>query len=275
MKHSLYSNEEQVVQQAETMVEALQNDFGSRSGDEVLENLRQLISSYRKCFREQQRLVRFSDRQQEQLRQVTQELQGKTVQLQTLNQALEDEIEARKKLEDDLRRMATTDALTGVFNRRKFYELGQYEFAKLERGSHVLSLLMMDLDRFKTVNDRYGHAAGDEALRCFARVCSGQIRLVDSLGRLGGEEFGVLLPDTEMTGALEVAERVRAEMEACPITGSEGDFFVTISIGAVTARVCEGFEAMLARADEAMYAAKQNGRNRVESNGVESNGVGG
>ena len=148
MKHSLYFNEEQVVEQAESLVEALEQDFCSRSGEEVLENLHGLVTSYRKSFREQQRLLRVSDRQQEQLRQVTRELQEKTVQLQTLNQALEVEIEARKKLENELRRMATTDALTGVFNRRKFYELGQYESAKLERGSHVLSLLMMDLDRF-------------------------------------------------------------------------------------------------------------------------------
>ena len=268
MKHSLYFNEEQVVEQAESLVEALKQDFCSRSGEEVLENLHGLVTSYRKSFREQQRLLRVSDRQQEQLRHVTRELQEKTVQLQTLNQALEVEIEARKKLEDELRRMATTDALTGVFNRRKFYELGQYESAKLERGSHVLSLLMMDLDRFKAVNDRYGHAAGDEALRCFAQVCSGQIRLADSLGRLGGEEFGVLLPDTGLAEALEVAERVRAAMEACPISGPEGAFFVTVSIGVVAARAREGFDAMLARADEAMYAAKQNGRNRVESSEV-------
>ena len=92
--------------------------------------------------------------------------------------------------------------------------------------------------------------------------------MADSLGRLGGEEFGVLLPDTGLAGALEVAERVRAAMEACPISGPEGDFFVTVSIGVVAARAREGFDAMLARADEAMYAAKQNGRNRVESSGV-------
>lgn len=267
MKHSLYFNEEQVVEQAELLAEALEQDLCSRSGREVLENLQRLIKSYRKSFREQQRLVRVGDRQQEQLRQITHELQEKTLELQNLNHALEAEIETRKQLEDDLRRMATTDALTGVFNRRRFYELGQYEWTKLERGSHELSLLMMDLDRFKAVNDRFGHAAGDEALRSFARTCGAQIRAVDSLGRLGGEEFGVLLPDTGLAGALEVAERVRAALEACPIAGPAGDFFVTVSIGAVGARPGEGFEAMLARADEAMYAAKQNGRNRVESGG--------
>ena len=267
MKHSLYFNEEQVVEQAELLAEALEQDFCSRSGEEVLENLHGLITSYRKSFREQQRLVRVSDRQQEQLRQVTRELQEKTLALQVLNQALEAEIEIRKQLEDDLRRMAMTDALTGVFNRRRFYELGQYEWAKLERGSHVLSLLMIDLDRFKVVNDRFGHAAGDEALRCFTRTCSAQIRAGDCLGRLGGEEFGVLLPDTGLAGALEVAERVRAAMEACPISGPDGDFYVTVSIGAVSAKAGEGFEAMLARADAAMYAAKQSGRNRVESDG--------
>ena len=265
MKHSLYESEEQVVAQAESLCQ----DFANRSGAEVLENLQLLIKSYLKSFREQQRLVRVSDRQQEQLRQITRELQEKTLELQALNQALEAEIETRKQLEDDLRRMATMDALTGLFNRRRFYELGQYEWAKLERGSHVLSLLMIDLDRFKAVNDRLGHAVGDEALRCFARACRGQIREGDSPGRLGGEEFGVLLPDTGLAGALEVAERIRAAMETCPISGPDGDFFVTVSIGAVTARPREGFEAMLARADEAMYAAKQNGRNRVESSGGE------
>lgn len=267
MKNSLYENEEQVVSQAELLAEALEQDFGSRSGGEVLENLQRLIKSYRKSFREQQRLVRVSDRQQEQLLHITHELQEKTLELLRLNQALEAEIETRKQLEDDLRRMATTDALTGVFNRRRFYELGQYEWTKQERGGHVLSLLMMDIDRFKSVNDRLGHATGDEALRRFALTCRGQIREGDSLGRLGGEEFGLLLPDTGLAGAMEVAERVRAAIEACSILGPDGIFFVTVSIGAVTARAKEGFEAMLVRADEAMYAAKQNGRNRVEKSG--------
>lgn len=265
MNESLYFNEEQVVAQAEELC----RDFSFRSG-EALEHLQSLICAYRKSFREQQRLVRFSDRQQEQLRNVTQELQEKTFQLQRLNDLLEAEINIKTQLESELRLMATTDAMTGAVNRRRFHELGDYEQRRMERRQNPLSVIMLDLDRFKEVNDRLGHAAGDEALRSFSRICRENLRAVDTLGRLGGDEFGVLLPETDLRAAVEVAERIRAAVAACKIKGTKDFFSVTSSIG--VAEMCDNelFEKLLARADAAMYASKQGGRNRVESSEEDS-----
>lgn len=268
MKHSLYVNEEKVVQQAEELLQ----DFAKRT-DEIHENLQNLIDAYRKSFREQERLVRVSDRQQEQMRQLTNELQEKTKQLQEqalnfqgLNRTLEAEIEARKQLEEELRLLATTDKLTGTVNRHRFYEIGQYERLRMERSKRTISVMMLDFDCFKEINDRFGHATGDEALRCFARTCREQLRSVDILGRLGGDEFGVLLPDTDLRSAIEVSERLRRAVAACKITVMDEEVSITVSVGVAAMRDDENFETTLARADAAMYAAKQTGRNRVESN---------
>jgi diguanylate cyclase (GGDEF)-like protein len=268
MKHSLYLNEEKVVQQAEELC----LDFGKRSG-EVIGKFQGLIDAYRKSIREQQRLVRVSDRQQEQLRQLTQESQEKTLQLQeqaiylqSLNRTLETEIEIKKQLEAELRHLATTDSLTGSFNRHRFYEIGQYEWLRMERNKKPLAVIMLDIDRFKDINDNFGHATGDEALRYFARLCREKLRAVDTLGRLGGDEFGVLLPETGLESAVEVGERIRNAVNAYNIAGVRGETVnITVSVGVAVSHVGEKLETLLARADAAMYMAKEGGRNRVES----------
>jgi diguanylate cyclase (GGDEF)-like protein len=150
-------------------------------------------------------------------------------------------------------------------NRRRFYDLAEIELARAARRRHRVALLLFDVDEFKCINDLFGHAVGDEVLRQFARACGSQLRPYDILGRIGGDEFAILLPDTDASAALTIAERLRACIAAGTITN--GAFFVaapTISIGVASVQACDGpLAALLGLADRAMYGAKSAGRNRV------------
>lgn len=163
-----------------------------------------------------------------------------------------------------LERLATTDHLTGLHNRHSFMQYLEREFARSKRYRAPLSLLVLDLDFFKQINDGYGHAAGDAALREFASTAASCLRGMDVFGRLGGEEFGIALPSAGLDQAEAVAERIRAAVVRIAIATDYGDVRFTTSIGA--AQQVEGDEdidALLARADSALYAAKAAGRNRV------------
>lgn len=166
----------------------------------------------------------------------------------------------------DLRRLATTDLLTNLHNRAAFFDRVQDELRQARRFEHDSVMLMIDLDRFKRINDEFGHGTGDEALRTFARVLRAQMREVDILGRVGGEEFAAMLPETDLAGGLEAAERLRLAVEAAevPVLGG-GVLSFTASIGVAAPRPGEALDRMVARADAALYTAKNNGRNRVES----------
>ncbi len=177
-----------------------------------------------------------------------------------------EDITERKELEWRLAQEARTDALTGCVNRRHFLELADQELARICRYGGDLSVLMLDLDHFKAVNDQYGHHAGDLALRALAEVCRCTLRQEDVVGRIGGEEFAVLLPATGREKSLEVAERLRRAVAAAEVD-LEGRPAprVTVSIGAATVELGESqVEMALARADKALYRAKSAGRNRVE-----------
>lgn len=166
----------------------------------------------------------------------------------------------------DLRRLATTDLLTGLMNRAAFLDEADEELRRARRFNRLPVLLMIDLDRFKNINDDFGHAAGDEALRAFATVFRDTLRGVDALGRLGGEEFAALLPETDLAGGVMVAERLRAAVEAVEVGLDGGDTFsFTASIGVAMPHAEEPLDRLLARADAALYVAKDRGRNRVES----------
>lgn len=169
-------------------------------------------------------------------------------------------------MREDILRLASTDVLTGVANRRSFFERGGELLANARRRHSPLALLATDIDYFKKINDAYGHAAGDEALRRFAAVCRDLLRPLDLLGRLGGEEFAVLLPDTTLAGALRVAERLREAVAAARVSQEGGtSFSMTVSIGVGEIPPDDAsLEPTLAAADRALYRAKQSGRNRVE-----------
>ena len=163
------------------------------------------------------------------------------------------------------RHAATTDALTGLLNRRAFMEHARNLCALHGRRHEPVTLLMFDLDKFKSINDTYGHAVGDDVLRVFAQVAGSSMRTTDIVARLGGEEFAAILPgDIEV--ARKVAERVRANFEVAGKVVSEHPIGGTVSIGAATSHApVTDVDALINRADEALYKAKHNGRNRMEA----------
>jgi diguanylate cyclase (GGDEF)-like protein len=169
------------------------------------------------------------------------------------------------RLFEEVQRLAITDDLTQAFNRRHLFEVGEHELQQAKRYERSLSAIMFDIDHFKAINDTYGHAAGDEVLRWFADQCRRAIRRVDILGRYGGEEFAVLLPETNLKGAFEIAERIRNLVNGETVETSKGPLEVTVSAG--VAEIHHGMtdvHTLIDRADAAMYFAKRTGRNRVE-----------
>lgn len=169
-------------------------------------------------------------------------------------------------LNEELRFMATTDPLTGACNRRHFLELANGELERARRYERSLSVLMLDVDHFKHINDTHGHAVGDKALEALVTACRGTLRGSDLLGRLGGEEFAVLLPETDVNAAFEVAERLRAAVSAIVLDTPNGPVGITVSVGVSAVWLTEVFmEKPLIRADQALYRAKAEGRNRVAS----------
>jgi diguanylate cyclase (GGDEF)-like protein len=164
-----------------------------------------------------------------------------------------------------LQRVSTIDPLTGAANRRLFMPLLEKEMARARRFGHPVSLLMLDLDQFKRVNDEHGHPTGDLALVHFANTCRATIRESDTLARLGGDEFAILLPETDEVGALELAETIRATVEGAPALDDEGHVVrCTVSIGAAQAHDGDMRDTtLIARADAVLYEAKQLGGNRV------------
>lgn len=171
------------------------------------------------------------------------------------------EITERKQLELEMERLATTDRLTQTFNRLKFEEIIRKEIEMARRYGHLLSLIILDIDRFKEVNDTYGHIAGDNVLKAVAGIAKENIRETDSLVRWGGEEFIIIAPGTSLEGAAELAERIRKSVEDFDF----GQFkTVRISLGVTQFREQDTENTFLRRADDAMYTAKNKGRNRVE-----------
>jgi diguanylate cyclase (GGDEF)-like protein/PAS domain S-box-containing protein len=175
------------------------------------------------------------------------------------------DITYRKQIEEKLRELATTDGLTKIYNRRHFLELSSREFERVKRYGTVLSMLMVDVDNFKLVNDTYGHDIGDEALIVLAEIGKKILRKVDVFGRIGGEEFAALLPDTDLNGAVIVAERLRLAIEDSCLQTDKGTINFSISVGVAQATEClNNMGELLKATDGALYRAKENGRNRVE-----------
>lgn len=174
------------------------------------------------------------------------------------------DISTHKKIESDLRQLATTDPLTGLANRRQFQEALTVEWQRVRRYHGSATVLMLDIDHFKCINDTYGHAAGDQALRSLAAELRTVLRSNDLPGRMGGEEFAVLLPETHLEAAFDLAERLREFIGRISVVFATAAFGFTVSIGvALVSGTDDTAEAALVRADEALYRAKQTGRNRV------------
>ncbi|MGB9887919.1 MAG: GGDEF domain-containing response regulator [Moorellales bacterium] len=166
----------------------------------------------------------------------------------------------RKRLEGELYRLSVTDHLTGAYNRRYFVEMLEREVERARRTGHPFSLVMFDLDRFKSINDRFGHAAGDLVLKSVVSVFKERLRKIDCLARWGGEEFVILLPETGVEGATILAEELRQRLSEMEIAGVGR---VTASFGVTGYRPGDTVDAVTQRVDSALYRAKGNGRNCV------------
>lgn len=187
--------------------------------------------------------------------------------------SVNEDITARKEAEDKIKRLnagleqlAMTDYLTNLYNRRYFMQRGVEEFKRARRNNQPLGLLMLDIDQFKKVNDTYGHDTGDMALQQVAATLKSSLREIDILGRIGGEEFAVLLPNTSLHDAVLLAERVQQVMAGTPIETLRSPLFITISIGvAIATDEISRIDDLLRTADTFMYQAKSDGGNRVVS----------
>ncbi|UMY17494.1 GGDEF domain-containing protein [Methylobacterium organophilum] len=251
---SLFDNEEAVLARTDDMLARLA---------EVAAGVRDLAEAYRRGYREQRQIVRMSDRMQSDLQRANQWLADQQRDLQMLNEALSTEIEHRKRLEAEMRRLAETDHLTGAFSRRRFTQHCEQELRRHGREGRPACLLMLDLDRFKKINDSYGHATGDAALVTFAQTCREALRGAHAFGRMGGEEFAILLEDMTAADGLAFAEDLRRAVAATPVESEEESLTISVSIGLAVSRSGESLGLLMRRADAALYAAKAGGRDRV------------
>ena len=168
-----------------------------------------------------------------------------------------------ERLHSMLKQMAMHDALTGSYNRRGIGEIIEHEIARCKRGSGTFALLLLDVDFFKRINDENGHDAGDAVLVDLVALLRKSLRTADAIGRFGGEEFLLFLPDTGGQGAALVADRLRKSIQSNRLHWYGKELAYTVSLGLTTYATGDDYDAMLKRSDHALYAAKQNGRNQV------------
>jgi diguanylate cyclase (GGDEF)-like protein len=169
-----------------------------------------------------------------------------------------------KKTKEQLLMMATTDVLTGLSNRRFFMERLSNEFERVKRYESLYTILMIDLDFFKKINDTLGHKAGDTVLMKTSEILQSGLRCTDIIGRIGGEEFAAILPETELQQGLQIAERLRKAVEQLPLEVEGNKINLTISLGTSQSNITDKeMDNALIRADSALYDAKRAGRNRV------------
>jgi len=247
---TLFEDEDRVLQYAETILGGL---------DETTRLIRSLTLAYKRAVREQKRMVRLSDRNQEELMAVKARLEG--------------EVKARAELVEQFRILATTDTLTETYLRGHFLELCNHELKARSRSQEPLTMALLDVDKFKDVNDTYGHAAGDQALKTLCNVLKDNLRQSDIIARWGGEEFAIMMPRTTCGDAKVLAERLRQGIADKTISDGRCSFSITASFGLCT---LEGpnpadssrkdpIDTLFHHADRALYQAKTNGRNTVVS----------
>ena len=163
----------------------------------------------------------------------------------------------------ELRQLATVDELTGALTRRAFITHGEHAIARAQRNGHSLSLIAFDVDHFKAVNDTHGHPTGDETLRSVAACCQAELRSFDEFGRLGGEEFAVLVPEQDCDGAAAIAERLRKRIASTAVRARGGLLRVTASFGVAQHALHGTMAELMSEADAALYLAKRSGRNQT------------
>lgn len=173
-------------------------------------------------------------------------------------------ITPKKEMEKKLSDLALIDDLTGIYNRRYFFSKGDEEFSRAKRYKHEMSVMMLDIDYFKKVNDSFGHHYGDLTLKEFCKSCTNSLRKTDIFGRIGGEEFAVILPETDEYSCSMIAERLKQNVEEMVTPAENGEIRITTSIGISSLRKSDSdFEEIVKRADKALYRAKDAGRNKV------------
>jgi len=173
--------------------------------------------------------------------------------------------EALGKAKQRAEALAHKDELTGLNNRRAFFEQGHRAFRRSERYNHPVSVIMIDIDHFKMINDNYGHTFGDKVLKKLAEPLQSAVRDIDIVARMGGEEFAIMLPETGLDEAANLAERLRTDIENISISAEDREIRVTASFGVVTCKEDDkNIETLLTKADDALYVAKKKGRNQVK-----------
>ena len=229
--------------------------------------LQELWETHRDYLLQLERLTAISDGYQSAIRERNQSMKQRyQKQLRQLNKIvrISDRYgEMQRELNDALRIASTHDPLTDLPNRRLILDRLKAETASVERGRATFALALLDIDRFKRINDQSGHDAGDAALIGVARALSGSLRAYDLCARWGGEEFMLLLPETPLAAALLISERLRATIAALQPAQLSGEHRVTVSIGLTVFAPGESWDETIKRADVALYEAKNQGRNRV------------
>lgn len=189
---------------------------------------------------------------------------GDTMRQQQLNARLEDEVKSRQRLQQQAMILARTDSLTGIANRRHFMAASEEELKRASRYGGPLTAMILDIDHFKAINDTYGHAVGDLALTAVADTCKAVLRSPDLLGRIGGEEFAMLLPQTGIEGASVLAERLRQAIADIRLDRLAQPLNLTATIGVATwLGESDSLDDLLLRADRMLYRGKAQGRNRI------------
>lgn len=189
----------------------------------------------------------------------------KEAELELINRKLAEQNARLEDMNTMLQSLAASDPLTGIANRRRLLEMGDHELRRSRRFGHEVSLLILDIDHFKRVNDTWGHMTGDRVICAIADTCTQHVRNdIDVVGRIGGEEFAIVLPETDHASSLELAERLRKAIAELTISVENSLLSPTVSVGAATSsQTCAMFRDLLIQADKALYSAKAAGKNCV------------
>jgi diguanylate cyclase len=241
------------VQEQVSIIESSVNDASELV--QLKSNIQQRLLTIREHFAKHRKL---EEQQQQELEKA---LADSNARLHTLEQESQ---QLRQRLTQE-HQQAIHDTLTGVFNRLAYEERMEQEFARWKRYHQPLVLLILDIDHFKRINDTYGHKAGDKALKLIARTLQNNLRESDFLARFGGEEFVVLMPQTELSAAIGAANKLREAVEANQFHYQQKRVLITISCGATQFKDDDTIDSAFQRADQALYKAKQNGRNRCDA----------